>query len=395
MSNRWTVLALLFLVRATMGFQFQSVPAVGPLFLAGFAVSAADLGLLIGLYHAPGIALALPGGRIGQRFGDVPAVAVGLALMAAGSIVMATSASWGLQIAGRLIAGTGALLLNVLMSKMVTDWFAGREIATAMGVFVNSWPFGIAIGLVAFPMLAAAGGLLLVHGSAAAVLVVALAALVTLYRPPGGNQTAAAATGATMPGSAVLAAILVAGCVWGLYNAALGVVFGFGPLMLTERGWSLAAAGSATSLVLWLVSVSVPAGGIIADRTGRLLSVLLTSCLLFAVGLTAAAATSAIVASFVLVGVLGELAAGPIMSLPSRVLAPADRAVGMGLFFTIFYLVQTLGPWIAGRLTSATGTSSAAFLTGAGFLVAAMLLVAVFLRLENSARAGTAAAGRP
>jgi hypothetical protein len=32
------------------------------------------------------------------------------------------------------LAGTGGVLLNVLMSKMVTDWFAGKEIATSMAV---------------------------------------------------------------------------------------------------------------------------------------------------------------------------------------------------------------------------------------------------------------------
>ena len=44
------------------------------------------------------------------------------------------------------------MLLNVLMSKMVTDWFAGKEIGTAMAVFLNSWPLGIALALLALPI---------------------------------------------------------------------------------------------------------------------------------------------------------------------------------------------------------------------------------------------------
>ena len=39
----------------------------------------------------------------------------------------------------------------MIMSKMVTDWFAGREIASAMAIFVNSWPVGIALALIALP----------------------------------------------------------------------------------------------------------------------------------------------------------------------------------------------------------------------------------------------------
>jgi len=45
--------------------------------------------------------------------------------------------SWTVQIAGRLVAGAGVVLLNVQMTKMVADWFAGREIATAMAIFVK------------------------------------------------------------------------------------------------------------------------------------------------------------------------------------------------------------------------------------------------------------------
>ena len=70
MSNRWGVLAVLFLVRATMAVQFQSVAAVAPILSANFGVSLADIGILVGLYSVPGVVLALPGGAIGQRFGD-------------------------------------------------------------------------------------------------------------------------------------------------------------------------------------------------------------------------------------------------------------------------------------------------------------------------------------
>ena len=133
LSNRWSILALLFGVRCAMGIQFQSVPAVAPLYLTNFALTIADLGSLIGLYFAPGIFLALPGGALGQKFGEKRLVIIGLGLMAAGSLIMAFGEGIGILIFGRLVAGVGGILMNVLMSKMVTDWFAGKEIATAMG----------------------------------------------------------------------------------------------------------------------------------------------------------------------------------------------------------------------------------------------------------------------
>jgi len=66
MKNRWTVLALLFAVRTVMAFQYQSTAAVSPLLMQRYGVNFADIGLLIGLYLAPGIVLALPGANSGH-----------------------------------------------------------------------------------------------------------------------------------------------------------------------------------------------------------------------------------------------------------------------------------------------------------------------------------------
>ncbi|MEY9386072.1 hypothetical protein [Bradyrhizobium liaoningense] len=40
------------------------------------------------------------------------------------------------------------------------------------------------------------------------------------------------------------------------------------------------------------------------------------------------------------------------MSLAARVLAPETRAIGMGVFFTLFYAAMMLGPAVAGRLAN-------------------------------------------
>src|SRR5271168_230341 len=130
-----------------MAFQFQTVGALGPLVRADFGVGLADLGLLIGLYLSPGIVLALPSGTLGRRLGDKPCVLGGLLLMVVGGLVMALGVGWPAQLSGRLLAGFGGVLLTVLMSKMVTDWFAGRENRHRDGDLREFLPFGIAIAL--------------------------------------------------------------------------------------------------------------------------------------------------------------------------------------------------------------------------------------------------------
>jgi MFS family permease len=381
MSGRWGVLALLFAVRTSMAFQFQAVAALAPLMRNELGISLADIGLLIGLYLAPGIALATPGGAIGKRFGDKATVITGLALMVAGGLMMTASDSWGVQVAGRLVAGTGGVLLNVLMSKMVTDWFAGKEIATAMAIFINSWPIGIALALLVLPSIGAAYGIGTAHLIASLYAAAGLAALAALYRAPAAAATPAAPLAAKRPTGSALHALLIAGFVWGLFNAAIAMIFGFGTTMLVERGWTPTAASSATSLVLWLVAISVPLGGFLADRTGRNDTVLLAGCLGFAVLLVFATRTDAVIPAFIALGLASGIAAGPIMSLPVRILPPETRAVGMGMFFSLFYVFVVLAPWVAGHLATAAGTARIAFDFGALMLVACCALTLGFRKV--------------
>ena len=68
-------------------------------------------------------------------------------MMTLGGALLAISEVYEVMFVGRLVSGLGAVLLNVLVTKMVTDWFAEHRIATAMGVLISSWPLGIAIAL--------------------------------------------------------------------------------------------------------------------------------------------------------------------------------------------------------------------------------------------------------
>ena len=143
-DRRWIILFVLFLARSAMGFQFQSVASVAPQLAESLAIGYTEIGLLIGLYFLPGALISLPGGFVIQRFGDKPICAFGLFLMMAGGLVLGVSESFTTAFVGRLISGIGAILFNQVLTKMATDWFAGREIIFAMAVVLASWPFGVA-----------------------------------------------------------------------------------------------------------------------------------------------------------------------------------------------------------------------------------------------------------
>jgi MFS family permease len=383
--QRWNFLILLFTVRLSMAFQFQSVASMSPAIMKEYGVGLGDIGFLISIYLAPGLAFALPGGEIGRRFGDKWVVLFGLALMIVGGFLMAVAPTWHWQIAGRILAGIGGVVLNVLMSKMVTDWFVGKEIATAMAIFVNSWPAGIALCLFLLPAIAAAKGIATALLLTTAFCALGFILLATFYRAPSQAGSAATTPPASWPRPPAVRAMVVAGSIWGLFNAAIGMVFGFGTTLLVERGWGLAAAGSATSLVLWIVSLSVPFGGVLADRTGKHVEIMLIGFALFAIALLTATRTDAVIPAFVALGLVGGLSAGPIMSLPARVLTQPVRAVGMGIHFTLFYAFVVAAPIVAGMLAARIGTTGAAFDLGAVMLALCFPAYWAFDRLADRA----------
>ena len=379
LRNRWAILAVLFTVRLTMGFQFQSVAAVAPLLGSEFGVGIADIGLLIGLYFTPGLALAFPGGAIGQKFGDKSTVLGALLLMLVGGLLMAFSTTWSVQIVGRLIAGTGGVLMNVQMTKMVADWFVGKEIATAMGVFVNSWPAGVAVSLLILPSIGIAHGVGAVYLAVAALVGCGIVLLAFGYQAPP-TAASSTATPARLDRDTIVA-VIAAGVIWGCYNVGFAAVFSFGPAMLVEHGWTITAAGSAISIVLWLAVLSVPAGGLLADRTGRPGMVMIAGWTLFAALLIALSRASAVIPITIALGLVCGLPGGPIMSLPARVLRPANRAIGMGLFFTVYYACMMLGPVIGGACAKWAGNTGAALDFGAAMILLCPLLLWGFERI--------------
>lgn len=378
LSNRWLILAVLFFARLAMAFQFQSIAALSPLIIDDLGFDLADIGFLIGLYFAPGIIFALPGGAIAARLGDKRIVSFGMVLMLVGGAMIALTETWNILVAGRLVAGVGGVILNVVMTKMVVDWFAGREISTAMAIFINSWPVGIALALLALPILANVGGIAFAWWALWALVAAAFVSLVLFYHaPPGAEATSVNLEKAPLP----LLALSCAGAVWALYNTALAMVFSFGPAVLIQQGWSLTQAGSVTSLFMVLFSIALPVGGIIADRTGRKDAVIYFSLISFPVLMPVMVyfPASALVI-FCIVGVSFAFGAGPVMTLPGDVLTPASRAFGMGIFFTIYYAVMMVGPRIVGGLADAAGDAGVAIMAGAVMSLAAALALVLFRR---------------
>jgi MFS family permease len=379
-AQRWLVLALLCLVRTAVAFQFQSVAALAPDLVARLGIDYARLGTLIGLYMLPGIVVAVPGGMLGQRFGDKRVVMCGLALMVAGGALTGLAETYWLAIAGRLIGGAGGVLVNVLLTKMVTDWFAGREIGTALSLLVASWPLGMGAALVADPWLASAHTpQLALHGTAltAGLLLLAVA---LAYRSPPGAGAAARPVGPMLRlglSRREFGLVTLAGLVWGLFNLGYNLLVAFAPAMLIADGTSPTAAGLATSLATWATIVFVPVGGVVLDRGRSATSLMGVSFAVLAAAMLLApvAAPLTMIAA---VGLIGGLPAGAIMTLPAEVLRASSRGPGMGVFFAWYYLVMAVVPPFAGATRDITGVAGAPVACGGVVEILALLALVLF-----------------
>tara|TARA_B110000211_G_scaffold73928_1_gene86052 strand:+ start:7344 stop:8495 length:1152 start_codon:yes stop_codon:yes gene_type:complete len=370
------MLAILFIARVTMGFQYQAVAALSPLFADSFGIGLADLGILVGLYMSPGVVVALPGAAIGKLFGDKRVVSFGMILMIIGGLIMAFGWNYPLQLTGRVVAGAGGVILNVLMAKMVTDYFSGREISLAMGIFANSWPVGIAAALLVLPLVGNAAGLSWAMLTVAIFILIGLLLFYSMYVDVA--QAGVKSAGKFKISGTALIALLLAGIIWAFYNAGLAMIFAFAPIFLLEKGWSLLSANSTTSIVLWLAVISIPIGGYLADRTGKKDLIILGSLTTFAILLPLSAHTEFVISIYILMGLFAGLAAGPIMGLPSEVLTPENRGIGIGIFLSLFYVGVVLAPILAGALLETTGNPGVAFYLGSVLLMLGCLALLAF-----------------
>jgi MFS family permease len=383
--GRWFILAVLVAARMTMGFQFQSVASISPVLVEALAIDYAELGALIGFYMLPGVVIALPSGILGRRYGDANMVLAGLLAMGGGGLVMGFGETYAVVSVGRVMAGAGAVFLNVLMVKMVTDWFSGRQIVVAIAILISSWPLGIGLGLISFPAIATAWSWQMVMHVSAAVAFGSFLLLVWKYsRAPGARDRADEGFGIGLLGREWLL-ILLAGLVWGTFNVGFIVILSFGPDFFAAQGYSLGEAGAVVSLAGWLAIPLVPLGGYVAGRYGRQTAIILLCLLIAAGGMIYLGFTTSPVAVFTLSAMVGVFPAALIVALPPEVLRPSARGAGLGLFFTLFYACMAVLPGVAGWTRDVTGDPAAPFYFGALMMICASFSLLLFRFFQRRA----------
>ncbi len=391
MERRWKILCLLFFTRIALGFQFQVLGSISPRLVDALEIDYRLAGILVGLFLFAGIFLSLPAGLAYRYATDKSLVTTGLVLLGVGGLVSGIASTYGVIAIGRIISGAGFVFGTLYFTKMVADWFSGKELATAMGILVLSWPIGIAIGQILHPLVAAQFGYASAFYVASIYSVGSAMALWWFYKAPASASATASVVNNNAPVAKLsahyLKLTLIAALVWAFFNAGYVVYLSFIVEALINSGYTEGTAAAIASVPSWMMVITAIVAGQIADRTGNRNRVLYISMAGAVVSLLLMAQGVVIVAAVFLFGLLAMGSAGIIMALTGESMPAESRAFGMGLFFTLYFMVGLPAPGIAGWLYDITGNPGAPLLFGAG-LFALVAVCNYWFRVSVSTKGG-------
>lgn len=385
LASRWTLLTLIFFARIGVGFQFIAVAALMSQLQNDLQLGYGEIGLLLGSFMFTAIFLSIPNSIVATFLGDRVTLLGGLGALVIGGIILAESSDFSTALVGRLFGGIGAVFITVTGAKVLTDRFAGKEIATAMSFLGVAWPVGIALGLSVLPFATQWQ-----DWRAAVYLTIVLPAVaaVTLSIMPLTPENASERGGE--PASQFwkisrreFRLVILGGLAWTLMSSGGYVVFSsFAPVYLAEQGVTQAEAGLMVSILSWLIIVTIPLGGYLVDRTGQGDKAIWIGCLVAAAAIAMIPVGGPIIVWIVLSAALG-ITVGAVMALPSEVLSTNSRATGMGVFYTLYYAGTAGLPALAGWLHEITGNVEAVIWFSAVCLVLSPITLLAFRKLQQ------------
>lgn len=382
--RRWLVLASAVLSFLAVGATFFAVPPLVPQLVASFGLDHLMVGILMGSIAVPAIVLSIPLGAAVDRWPARAAGNVGLLLMAAGGTLFALASSFPALLLGRLVFGAGGLLLNLLLARLVTAAFAGRELSLAMGIFNSVYPASMIVMFTLHPVLFRAAGW---RGELLALAALAVAALpLHNIALPAGPRPGSVAAPSPRSRGRVTPALAALAAAWMLFFGVYAAVFTFAP----EWAGGDAAALRTVALIAWAALVLAPAAGAAIDRTGRPARWLAGALVLLSAAL-AAMAFEAIgkPAAMIVVGGAAAVALTATYSLPGRLVPAANIGFAFGVITAFSNLATLVGPAATGALRDA----GAGWGTPWTMLAAAAIAGALIAALVREPRTPTASSG--
>ena len=340
----------------------------------------AALGLALAAYAIPILLVSIPIGRLADRIGRRPLLLGGLLLTGLGSLLIASSESLGLLLAGRAVQGLGSTGSWVAALSVVSDLARpgrkGEAIGFALAANSAGAIAGPAIGGLAGGAISYEAPFLLVSAAAAVLLVAGWRILPRGVRAAEGSE---AGEDRGMLRTLAQPAALAPALATAAGAAFIGMIDFALPLDLDRRlGTAAATIGLMFAGAAALDAIASPLAGKAGDRRGRP-PVVAAGALAVAVagaGLALFGTLGGAAAALVLFGLGQSILFGGAVPWLDDSFGEYDRGLAYGGLNLVFATGYTVGPLVAGWLSEGPGADvvyllvSGVAVTGAAWLLA-------------------------
>jgi MFS family permease len=378
-GRRWVMLFVIYLSMLAFAIVLQSVPPVLSLMLDELGLSHAQGGLLMSFFALPGIFVAVPAGILADRYSQKLITILSLALMMAGSLLFASGDSLAVLVAGRIVAGVGSMVLLVVLPQLLAQWFAGRELGIAMGIFNTAVPLGTILSLNFLSLLAQTWSWRASICVSAGWSLLALIIAAIFFTPAPARVNISAPSGSLLRGLRGIGMPLwLVGVAWMLFNAAIIALFTFTPDLLRTSGLTLASAGFFTSLVMLPALILSPVVGYLMDKIDGKRSIIMIGALGLAASIIwVPAAAGQMLLWMVLIGIAQACVPAPVFALIPEVTDAQRLGLGYGILSTFLNIGIVVGPAVVGLVRDMSGNYQASYTVMSAF--ALLIAVAMFL----------------
>ena len=131
---RWAVLFFVSLAMFGNYYVYDSIAPLADVLKETLGFTDINIGTLNAIYSLPNIIMVLIGGIIIDRIGTRRSTTLFAVICMLGAVVTASSESFYVMAAGRLIFGLGAESLIVAVTVALARWFRGKELSFAFGI---------------------------------------------------------------------------------------------------------------------------------------------------------------------------------------------------------------------------------------------------------------------
>jgi MFS family permease len=341
---------------------FVALYPILPLIAAEFGLSYAQVGMLKTALSGASTAFQLPMALLAERFGEITFLALGMAWVAAGLMIIGLAGSFLQILLLTFCAGTGGSVQHPVASSFISREYDGRGRASALGILNFAGDLGKFIVPAIFALsLTLYGWRWSLFSLGAVSLLFAGLFWLTMRHRDHRAPTLQHTTAPMAKGWGILHPTTFAGLLsMGVLDASVrNALLTFIPFLLMEKGITEASA----SLMLTVIFAGGALGklgcGLLADRLGTTRMIVVTEILTGTfVLLMLPAPQLVILPTLFLLGFFLNGTSSILLDGVADLFDSSKRSRGYGLYFTIYLGSGALGPILYGFVGDTQGLHS-------------------------------------